>query len=310
MSDPSIKIKYFSLKVLKLFFPSFLGVLVFFGVITTIIYQIDKPNELRFIKENEQLRTSKLTEMINIHLNFVFTDLLILGQSDLLKYYINEFKNDDKEALARTFLVYSQERKIFDQIRLLSENGKELMRVNYNNGNPYIVPESKLQEKGERYYFRDTYQLNRGQIYMSPLDLNIEFGQLELPQKPIIRFGLPVFNDSGEKKGVLILNYLAQDFIIHFEHGRLFSSSGRNMLLNSNGYWLYNEEKENCWGFMNKNKLDLTFGNTFPDAWKQIDNNRAGKLVNDKGLFTFNTIYPLVEGVKSSSGAIEAYTPS
>ncbi len=48
--------------------------------------------------------------------------------------------------------------------------------VNFNNGSPTVVPQSGLQNKKNRYYFYDAFKLNRGELFVSPLDLNIENG--------------------------------------------------------------------------------------------------------------------------------------
>ncbi len=61
----------------------------------------------------------------------------------------------------------------------------EIVRVNYNRGEPYIIPENRLQFKGGRYYFADTFRLGRGEFFISPFDLNIEQGKIEKPLKPM-----------------------------------------------------------------------------------------------------------------------------
>ena len=84
--------------------------------------------------------------------------------------------------------------------------GVELIRVNYNNGDPYVVPEKDLQDKSDRYYFHEAIVLDKGDIYTSPLDLNIEKGEIEIPYKPMLRIGTPYFDNDGKKRGVVFLN--------------------------------------------------------------------------------------------------------
>ena len=117
----------------------------------------------------------------------------------------------------------------------------EIIRVNYNNGVPYVVPDSKLQFKGQRYYFHDTFELEKGEVFFSPMDLNIENGAIEIPDKPMIRIGIPVFNDEGTKKGIIVLNYFGQNIIdiiskINVETDISFS------FLNADSYWLYSNK--------------------------------------------------------------------
>jgi hypothetical protein len=64
----------------------------------------------------------------------------------------------------------------------------EVVRVNYSRGNPAVVPRGQLQNKSSRYYFADAFRLGGGEVFASPLDLNIERGEIERPLKPMIRF--------------------------------------------------------------------------------------------------------------------------
>lgn len=53
-----------------------------------------------------------------------------------------------------------------------------------------------LQYKGNRYYFKDSIGLEKDQIFVSALDLNVENGKVEIPHKPMIRFATPVFDNA------------------------------------------------------------------------------------------------------------------
>ena len=94
----------------------------------------------------------------------------------------------------------------------------EIIRVNYNQGIPAVVPQDKLQNKKHRYYFKDVFKLNKGEIFISPLDLNIENKQVERPLKPMIRVGTPIFDAAGNKRGIILLNYLSARLLKHFSH--------------------------------------------------------------------------------------------
>ena len=214
-----------------------------------------------------------------------------------------------KILLAENYLMFSKKKRLYDQIRFLNESGMEIVRINFNDGKPAIVPDDQLQDKGGRYYFKDTFMLASGEAFVSPLDLNIEHGEIEQPKKPMIRFGAPVFDRNGKKRGVVILNYFGAKLIHNYEN---ISANylGQCMLLNEEGYWLRGLKPEDEWGFMYKDGRERIFGNTFPAAWQIISNEESGQFYNTEGLFTFKTIYPLLEGLKTSSGSGEAFAPS
>lgn len=92
------------------------------------------------------------------------------------------------------------------QIRLIGLDGKERVRVDRRPQGVYVVPRQELQHKGDRYYFRDAMAVEIGQIYESPLDLNVEFGQTEKPERPVIRVATPVAGPDGGKTGILVVN--------------------------------------------------------------------------------------------------------
>ncbi|MFQ5433194.1 MAG: PAS domain-containing protein, partial [Nitrospinota bacterium] len=172
-------------------------------------------------------------------------------------------------------------------------------RVNYNNGKPAVVPADRLQFKGNRYYFKETIALKHGELFVSPFDLNVEHGEIEQPIKPMIRFGSPVFDGQGNKRGIILLNFFGEKLLANL---RLHKTPPESdiMLLNSDGYWLFGPKPEDTWGFMYEKKKDRKFGRDFPDAWSKITDSESGQFENKNGIFTFDTVYPIAIGLKSS----------
>lgn len=151
--------------------------------------------------------------------------------------------------LAADYLEFSKNKKIYDQIRYLDSSGQERVRVNFNKGNPSIVQQNKLLNKGKRYYFKDAYKLNTDEVFVSPFDLNIERGQIEQPIKPMIRFGMPVFDVNGEKQGIILLNYLGNQLLSQFR-ATAKELPGKVILLNRDGYSLSSDDSQQDWSFM------------------------------------------------------------
>jgi PAS domain S-box-containing protein len=190
--------------------------------------------------------------------------------------------------------VLADETKRYDQISYLDAKGHEVIRVNYNDGKPIVVPREQLQNKGKRYYFSDTVSLNQGEIFVSPLDLNVEHGRLQVPYKSIIRYATPVFDSQGRSKGIIMLHYfgnvLLQNFRTVLPDSALYSS----MLLNSDGYWLKGSKRENEWGFM-QGKSGRSFASDFPNVWHLISLTAQSSLLTDDGLFIYATVHPLLD---------------
>jgi signal transduction histidine kinase len=123
------------------------------------------------------------------------------------------------------------------QIRLITADGQEWVRVDRKPEGVRVVPRAELQSKGDRYYFRDAMNVNLGQIYVSPLDLNVEFGKIEKPERPVIRVATPVAGPDGSKIGVLIIN-LHADILLEQIQQMANAREGTAYLLDNQGHYV------------------------------------------------------------------------
>lgn len=240
-------------------------------------------------------------------LETVSADLKFLAASEPMRSVLDETDPKQRARLARSFANLATHRRLYDQIRYLDETGMEVVRVDFNEGDVLVVPEERLQDKSGRYYFADTFELQRGQVYVSPLDLNIEHGRIQQPLNPMLRVGTPVFDTQGRKRGIVLLNYLGRVLIRSLQEVTR-GSWGIPLFLNRDGYWFLGADRSQEWGFMFNN--GRTFGSVFPEAWAAVSGSAQGQIWTHDGLFSFDTIYPLSEAQTSSSGAAEAHASS
>lgn len=141
------------------------------------------------------------------------SELLYLASSSLLHDLANgpwtaggRLPAPVREGLERDYAAFARAYPYIYQVRYIDAEGREVVRVDRRNGGLEIVPESGLQNKSDRYYVHDGLSHEAGQVYVSPLDLNIEHGQVEKPERPVIRFATPVTDKRGVKRGLLIVN--------------------------------------------------------------------------------------------------------
>ena len=214
-------------------------------------------NQIRIQTEKEEtVKIAAISQGILNYLAGLEQDVVYLSQSQALAQYLNSKAsgvsqietNQKLRALEKDFLAFSQASKgIYDQIRFLDADGQEIVRVNSDaDGNSVVVPQEQLQNKAGRYYFDDTIKLPEGRIFISPLDLNVEKGQVEvLPDgsyKPVIRYGTPVVF-GGRVVGVIVTNVLAEKFL-----QPLGDVAGLVYLTDSEGYYLYHPDETKRWG--------------------------------------------------------------
>ncbi|MDH5525384.1 MAG: GAF domain-containing protein [Desulfobulbaceae bacterium] len=281
-NDRRKSIRYF----LVIFFP----LLILLSGVLSFFYWTEQKTLLAEVISHEIQQVDSENKLIEHELLAISADLAFLSEHNELRAALNGSASR-LDQLAEEYLTFARTKKVYDQIRLLNQSGMETVRVNYNGGQPQIVAADQLQDKKDRYYFKETIKLNRGQNYVSPFDLNVEQGEVEKPFKPVIRFGAPVFDEGDNKKGIIILNYLGTTLLQHL--GEVADDSfGNTMLLNKDGYWIYSPTPEDEWGFMFETGMDRTMAHAIPDAWQIIKDKKSGQIQTDKGLFTFTRAYP------------------
>ncbi|KDR94613.1 diguanylate cyclase (GGDEF) domain-containing protein [Peptoclostridium litorale DSM 5388] len=261
--------------------------IVFFSIMY-IVEHNDIKTKRFVLRESEKNIVDMQKKMIEASLYGIVSDMMYIKESWIMQEFLLDSMK--REGIEHQLLAFSKEKGIYDQLRFIDNDGNEIVRINYNEGRPSIVPISKLQNKADRYYFEYSIALDESDFYVSPLDLNIENGEIEEPIKPMIRFAVPAFDLNGQKRGVVILNYIAQNVIDGYE-GTISRSGGRAFWLDENGYWIVSDEKEKQWAFMYEDGKQVSFANEFEKEWNSIKEDESGQFYTERGLFTFDTVH-------------------
>jgi PAS domain S-box-containing protein len=277
------------LSLIKEFSRIFLMLCGVLAIVASMHYYSFYSTERATRRASEELNVDLARRMITTDISSVVRDLGFLAEHIERRELFEQPSGLRKRRIEREFLVFSEKKALYDQIRFLDKTGMEIVRINYRDGQPMAVTRRNLQNKASRYYFRETLELERGGVYISPLDLNVEKGHIEEPYKPMMRFGTPVFDRYGVKQGVVILNYFGARLIQNFTNAAA-NISDQIELVNSDGYWLRTPRKEDEWGFMFGN--DQTFGKHHQKEWERIKAAEKGQFQAGSDFFTFQTLYP------------------
>ena len=242
----------------------------------------------------EQMAARKL--IFSNYLHGISTDLLNISSQKCVVALARSLRQKENSHIPERlipvqslFNTFSQIKKVFVQIRYLDNFGNERVRIDCDGNDTEIIQDLQLQNKSDRYYFKESVNLSPGRIYTSPLDLNIEHGTIEYPHKPVIRFATPVFVD-GENAGVIVFNLLANTtFFLHKATEK--EEEGEYILANQDGFYLHHANEEKEWGMMESlNRSHHNIKQDFPGVAEHI---LAGK-----------------EGdVRLASGELFAYEP-
>jgi signal transduction histidine kinase len=293
----------FSIHMLRRFLAIFLPISLVLGGVVAVLYYQDLAGERALHEQAGEHLVALHTSLITRELKGVESDLLYLADQAVLRDFLSGGK-PVRQALQEEYVLFSRQKEIYDQIRYLNVQGQEIIRVNYHNGLPSAVADSELQSKAARYYFTQALLLPRGEVFTSHFDLNVEHDAIEQPLKPAIRFATPVFDRQGEKRGVLVLNYLGASLIRKLEEVSV-NFPGTAYLLNRESFYLHGRQVTDEWGFMLGHQR--TFARDFPEEWGTLADKDEGQLLTANGLFTFRTITsrsPLARSHSTGSGSI------
>ncbi len=242
-------------------------------------------------------RVSLISERIESFLAGIGSDLFYLRDSGSMRLYLSSLQHGSDESqrlllsnLKTNFQAFSEKKKIYHQIRFMDETGMEAARVNNTGNEVLIVADDALQNKKGRYYFDDAISLSKGELMISPLDLNREKGQVEQPIRPTIRFATPVFDEAGTLRGIVIVNVLAQYMLdlVNVDD----EQSGEMLFVDDDGYYYVNPDEERTWG----SERDLGTGfNLSTDAADIQDlvgkSLKLGSVETSDHLVSYKTVY-------------------
>ena len=268
-----------------------LGLPVILVVAASLIYLLQQEiDSQKTVLERRQISLIEFAgKSLELEINSVAQNLINLSIHLEVRDYLTTWSPKHKKALEQEFSSFIRNNRQYDQARLLLMNGNEDIRINKEPHGASIVPSDQLQNKSNRYYFSETKDLPSEAIYFSPLDLNIEHNVIETPLKPTIRFATGADDRLGQRRGVIVLNYLAEGMLHSLADLDRNERTGL-MLLNKDGYWLYHRDQSKCWGFMYPDKKGRTFQAEFPDAWEDIAATSNGQMYVNGDLITYTAV--------------------
>ncbi len=165
---------------------------------------------------------------IEAYLNGVRRDVRSLAR--FLQRRLKEGMDAEQWALIQNeFLAAVMVEKDYYQIRFISVDGYEQLRINNVDGEVAVVPKDQLQYKGNRYYIREAFASPPGGTYVSHLDLNMEFGQIEKPNRLVVRVAAPIVDGEGHTAGLVVINVFGDKLLSPLKY--LLNVDGTRILL-------------------------------------------------------------------------------
>jgi C4-dicarboxylate-specific signal transduction histidine kinase len=259
----------------KLFVPLLLLVL---GTGLFSVYQLHLASQARFYSIQQLAvdnREAQLQEAFDAYLSI----LRAINQDAALQRYIQTPSAERRRQAEESLYSAIQSRARLTQLRWIDETGMERLRINQSRHVVTVVPPAQLQYKGDRYYFKEAMALGPNEVYVSPLDLNVENGEIEYPVVPTLRLALQVQNAAQQPRGILIVNVDASAWLDNLPRESVWEEHSH--LLNADGYWLRSSNPADEWGFMLPHKA--SFAQRYPQLWQRMQAAPTGSHLDARG---------------------------
>ncbi|SMF40354.1 hypothetical protein SAMN06265365_113133 [Tistlia consotensis] len=133
-----------------------LVVYLLFHVQATALRNAEQADEERVVEIGRQRGDGELAAILS--------DLRYLARQQALQRWLASPDAEARQALAEDYHAFAAEKSLYDQIRLIAPDGRELVRVNWNGGSPVVVPDDQLQDKAARPYVAETLKRGPGAI--------------------------------------------------------------------------------------------------------------------------------------------------
>lgn len=271
----------------RTFTPAAIIVLLLSALMIRVLYE----NELSLIRLNEQALLELSAASLQKNLQSPQRDLLSLRRELPVIRSLSNPETQLKD-MENSFASLLSRNPNYFQIRWINEQGQEQLRLEPAPQRPegyHRVANTELQNKSDRYYVRETLNLEgTEQLYLSPMDLNVELGVIEQPYRPTLRMAIPV-STKEQHRGLFVINIDAREYLSDLQQV-LQNNAHRLQVLSPEGYWLKHKEKKWEWGFqLNHN---ASFKSSHPDVWQNMHHFRQRQLLNNSQLWSWIPLYP------------------
>ncbi|MEM8861948.1 MAG: ATP-binding protein, partial [Chloroflexota bacterium] len=141
--------------------------------------------------------------------------------------------------LTQSFSAVQSNKLVYQQIRLLNEDGSEIVRVDFYNNRVQIPFEEELKNQVGKDYFESAKDLSEGEVFISSIELNNDYPEVPELKEPVIRYSAPIFDNRNEFRGVIVANVYASAVLSLLE-----SEEGEVYLTDEFGTYLFHPDQE------------------------------------------------------------------
>jgi PAS domain S-box-containing protein len=206
--------------------------------------------------------------------------------ADLVAEAVDADAPDRLAALERSLLALVRSHTGYVQVQFIGTTGQELLRVENDSRGPRIASASEFRDRSDHAYFSESVRLEAGELWVSPMELQVEGGTVAEPHQPVLQLATPIEDGAGQRRGIAVLSAQGESFLRAFERNP-DAAGVQRMIVDSDGFWLQHRP-ELEWGSVLEH--GMSFQRTFPEVWEQLAASRHGRVESPDGLFYFDTV--------------------
>ncbi|MGK7921776.1 MAG: methyl-accepting chemotaxis protein [Trichodesmium sp.] len=285
------------------------GILLPVGAVT-LYSTISSSNVLRNLVSQQMESTGQdSAETINLFLENLKSDIIYLSNTPPIQGIIRARNNNGIDPLDNSsyenwvdrlnviFASFIESKSYYDNLTYLDKNGKELVRVNRQGTQIIKLTENQLQSQSNINQLQEILNLQPGELYVSKISLARKNGIIEEPYKPVIIYGVTIYDQQGIKKGIIVANILIENILKFAVNKKLEEQLKQEFfVVNAEGYYILHPEQDKTWGFELGNNITLQQDYS-PEVTKQILSGNQGlikKVTQNRQnyLLSYYTIFP------------------
>ena len=237
----------------------FFSIVIMFIALTYLVFQNKADEGLlkQLSLQKAEFKFNEKDKLLKAYINKF--DQTIIGINENKSFIDFVQNNNNIELMNELFLSLIKSSPSIVQFRYINSFGDEIIRVDKKNQQSFIVAKDKLQNKKNRYYFKDIHNTKVNTIWHSKIDLNIEYGKIVRPIEPTLRVGTPVLID-GINHGILIINIGIKSFLDKLQTTSVFNI----YIIDKDGNFLVHLNDKYSWGkYLNSDVTSFTYFNNF-----------------------------------------------
>jgi len=165
----------------------------------------------------------KIKNFENLYEHYTKVLFAISSNRLFIDYLQNKTDTNNAYSAENLFSALINQDKTIMQLRYIDKDGFEKIRFDRTgiNSKVSMMSHEKLQNKKSSYYFQDTIKLQKDKTYASKIDLNIEYKQIEIPYKPVLRIATPIVL-NGVNDGIVVVNIFMKNLLEELTKSELF----------------------------------------------------------------------------------------